>query len=63
MGDFSTERLGGLSRTSDALGQQRPRQGSEQKEKKRPALPRPELPHPNIAPDPDEPEHELDELA
>ena len=62
MGDISTERLGGLSRTSDALGQ-RPRPDTEQKQKKRPALPPAPAAHPNIAPDPDEPDHELDELA
>ncbi|HEY1462218.1 MAG TPA: hypothetical protein VGF44_02235 [Terriglobales bacterium] len=62
MGDFSTERLGGLSRTSDALGQ-RPRPEQDRKEKKRPALPPAPPAHPNIVPDTDEPDHELDELA
>ena len=62
MGDFSTERLGGLSRTSDALGQ-RPRPETDAKEKKRPA-PRPApASNPNVSSDPDEPGHELDELA
>jgi hypothetical protein len=65
MGDFSTERLGGTSSISDALGRQPdPRDNAKPPNKR--AVPRTNpnpTPVPNAAPDTEESNHELDELA
>lgn len=63
MGDFSTERLGGTSSISDALGRQPdPRDNAKPQNKRH--VPRTNPTRDSTAtPDPEESNHELDELA